>query len=301
MVGPDTVVLIDKGLALLGKGLSLAVVLILTLLAISFVRRMLARTVKAAIHRATSRGEGEVGEVAKRYDTIGHVVEKTAVVLVWTIAGFTALSQLGIDIAPILAGAGVVGIAVGFGAQSLVRDVISGLFIIVENQYGKGDVVAVAGISGLVEEVNLRRTVLRDLDGTVHHVPNGEIRVASNLTRNWSRVNLNVSVAYKEDVDHVTEVINRVGRELAEDLVFGPSIVDPPKVLRLDAFEESGVSLKVLGVTKPMKQWEIAGEMRRRLKRAFDAEGIEIPFPQRVLHVRADGSAVQSGVADVAR
>lgn len=291
----DAPVLFENGVRLLGTALKLGIILALTLLACSFVRRMASRMLKAAVQRASSRGEGAVDELAKRYETVGTVTTKTAVIVVWTIAGFTALSQLGIDIAPILAGAGVLGIAVGFGAQTLVRDVIAGLFIILENQYGKGDVVKIVGIGGLVEEVNLRRTILRDLGGTVHHVPNGEVRIASNLTREWSRVNFNVSVAYREDLDRVMAVVSRVGAELAADDYFGSLIVEPPKALRVDAFEDSGISIKVLGVVKPMKQWEVMGEMRRRLKRAFDEESIEIPFPQRVLYLRHQGERQTSG------
>jgi small conductance mechanosensitive channel len=201
--------------------------------------------------------------------------------VVWAL--FTTLPELGVNVTPILASVGIAGIAVGFGAQSLVKDVLTGLFILVENQYSKGDVVTLAGISGQVEEVGLRRTVLRDLDGIVHHVPNGEIAVASNLTQEWSRVNMNVSVAYGEDLDKVFEVINRVGHELAADAEFGPLILKAPQVLRVDAFGESGIAIKILGDTEPIRQWEVMGELRKRLKKAFDEEGIEIPFPHVVL------------------
>jgi small conductance mechanosensitive channel len=172
---------------------------------------------------------------------------------------------------------------VGFGAQSLVKDVLTGLFILAENQYSKGDVVTLAGISGQVEEVGLRRTVLRDLDGIVHHVPNGQIAVASNLTQEWSRVNMNVSVAYGEDLDRVFEVINRVGREMAADAEFGPLILKAPQVLRVEAFGESGIAIKVLGDTEPIRQWEVMGELRKRLIRAFLEESIRVPFPPHVV------------------
>jgi small conductance mechanosensitive channel len=189
------------------------------------------------------------------------------------------LSELQIDIAPILAGAGVVGIAIGFGAQSLVKDLVAGLFIIIENQYRVGDVVRIADVAGIVESINLIKTVLRDLDGVVHIVLNGEIRVASNFTKDWSRVNLNVSVAYGEDLDHVISVINRVGKELAEDPEWAPLILKAPQVLRVDNLGDSGVEIKILGDTKPIRQWDVMGELRRRLKNAFDKEGIEIPWP----------------------
>jgi len=285
------------GVELLGKVFSLAIILLLALVAATFVRRLASRTVGMAVERVRGRGGPNVEELVKRYETLGAVAMKAAVLVVWVIAGFMALSQLRIDIAPILASAGVVGIAIGFGAQALVKDVLSGLFIIIENQYGKGDVVKVADISGLVEDVNLRRTVLRDLDGTVHHVPNGEIRVASNLTREWSRVNMNVSVAYGEDLDRVMAVIDRVGQELANDRVYGPLIVEVPKALRVDAFEDSGVAIKILGVTKPTKQWDVMGELRRRLKREFDQERIEIPFPHRVLLLREEREGPAVGLS----
>jgi small-conductance mechanosensitive channel len=198
----------------------------------------------------------------------------------------TILPEFGVNIGALLAGAGLVGLAVGFGAQSLVKDVISGLFILVENQYGKGDVVNVAGVGGVVEDVNLRRTVVRDLDGAVHSIPNGEVAVSSNLTRQWSRVNMNVGVAYGEDLDRVMAVINRVGQELAQDPDFAPLIIGAPRALRVDDFGDSGIEIKILGETQPIRQWDVMGELRKRLKRAFDDEGIEIPFPHRVLVTR---------------
>jgi small conductance mechanosensitive channel len=178
-----------------------------------------------------------------------------------------------------IAGVGVVGIAIGFGAQSLVKDIIAGLFILLENQYRRGDVVKIADTSGLVEDINLRRTLLRDLDGIVHSVPNGEIRVASNLTKGYSRVNLNISVGYNEDLDRAIAVINRVGKELAEDPAWSAQILKPPQVLRVDNLGDSGIDIKVTGDTKPIQQWAIMGELRLRIKKAFDREGIEIPWP----------------------
>jgi hypothetical protein len=174
------------------------------------------------------------------------------------------------------AGAGIAGLAVGFGAQNLVKDTINGLFILVENQYGKGDVVNIAGVGGLVEDVNLRRTVLRDLDGAVHSIPNSEVTKSSNLTRGWSRVNMNIGVAYGEDLDRVMGVIDRVGQELEKDPDFGPMILSAPHALRVDAFGESGIEIKILGETQPIRQWDVTGELRRRLKKAFDEEKIEI-------------------------
>jgi small-conductance mechanosensitive channel len=218
-------------------------------------------------------------EVEKRANTLTAVLVTAGQILVTGIAVFMILSELGINIAPVLAGAGVVGIALGFGAQSLVKDIIAGLFIIMENQYRVGDVVKVADVAGLVEGVNLRRTVLRDLDGIVHVVPNGEIRVASNFTKEWSRVNLNIGVAYGTDLDRAIAVINRVCQEMAAEPEWAPIIIKAPQVLRVDNLGDSAIELKVLGDTKPIRQWDVMGEIRKRVKKAFDEEGIEIPWP----------------------
>ncbi len=183
------------------------------------------------------------------------------------------------NIAPVLTGAGVLGLAVGFGAQSLVKDVIAGLFIIMENQYRKGDVVSIAGASGEVEEINLRRTVLRDMDGVYHVVPNGQITVASNYTKQLSRINLNIGVSYDTDLDEAIRVINQVGKDLAADPVWAARIVNPPRALRVDNLGDSAVEIKIIGETKPSQQWDVTGELRLRLKKAFDAAGIEIPWP----------------------
>jgi len=257
-------------------GWRIALIVILAVLAVISMGEIVPRVIGRTLTRRPDETEDEV---KKRSDTLSRVLVGTIQVFILFIAIFMILSELQIDIAPILAGAGVVGIAIGFGAQSLVKDLVAGLFIIIENQYRVGDVVKIADVSGIVEGMNLRRTVLRDLDGIVHIVPNGEIRVASNFTKDWSRVNLNISVAYKENLDHVISVINRVGKELAEDSEWAPIILKAPQVLRVDNLGESGVDIKILGDTKPIRQWDVMGELRRRLKKAFDDEGIEIPWP----------------------
>ncbi len=258
-------------------GLRIILVLVAVYVALRLLRRALDRPVRAAVARQME-GEPEV-EIEKRTETLMHVIHRTAWVVALAVAVLTVLPEVGISIGPLLAGAGIVGLAIGFGAQSLVKDTINGIFILVENQYGKGDVVNIAGVGGLVEDVSLRRTVLRDLDGAVHSIPNGQVATSSNLTKGWSRVNMNVGVAYGEDLDRVMAVIDRVGQELAEDPDFGPLIVTPPRALRVDAFGDSGIEIKILGETQPIRQWDVMGELRKRLKRAFDEEGIEIPFP----------------------
>jgi small-conductance mechanosensitive channel len=258
-------------------GLRIILVLVVAYVGLRLLRRALDPVVRAAVAQQME-GQPEV-EIEKRTDTLTHVVYRTAWMVAFVIALLTVLPEVGVNIGPLLAGAGIVGLAVGFGAQSLVKDTINGLFILVENQYAKGDVVNIAGVGGLVEDVNLRRTVLRDLDGAVHSIPNSEVARSSNLTRGWSRVNMNVGVAYGEDLDRVMTVIDRVGQELAEDPDFGSLVLTPPRALRVDAFGDSGIEIKILGETQPIRQWDVMGEMRKRLKRAFDEEGIEIPFP----------------------
>ncbi|MDP2598270.1 MAG: mechanosensitive ion channel family protein [Candidatus Liptonbacteria bacterium] len=224
------------------------------------------------------------GAGKKREDTLIRIFSGTLGVVVWILAGLVVLQEAGFAIGPFLAAAGIAGLAFGFGGQYLIRDVISGLFIILENQYRVGDVVCFDGTCGLVEDISLRMTSLRDLDGTVHHVPHGEIKKVSNLSKHYARVNLNIGIAYNSDLEKVIGVVNRVGKDLAEDPQWKEFITKPPQFLRIDDFADSAIIIKILGETKPIKQWDVAGELRKRLKIAFDKENIEIPFPQRVVH-----------------
>jgi small conductance mechanosensitive channel len=223
-------------------------------------------------------------EIEQRIETLNRVLLQLCGVLIFVVTVLMVLAQIGVNITAALAAVGIVGIAVGFGAQTLVKDIISGFFVFFEDQYGIGDVAKVADIIGVVEDITLRRTILRDLDGIVHSVPNGEIRVASNYTKDWSRVNLNISVGYGEDLDRCIEVINRVGMELAEDPNWSSLMLSPPQVLRVDSLGDSGIDIKILGETKPIQQWAVMGELRKRLKRTFDEEGIEIPWPHTKLY-----------------
>jgi small conductance mechanosensitive channel len=234
--------------------------------------------------------------IDKRTKTLSSVFIDTGLVLIIIVTIFTILSELKINIAPALAGLGIAGLAVGFGAQSLVKDFFNGVLILMENQYSVGDVVTLAGVTGTVEQVNLRRTVLRDLDGVVHTIPNGEVNVASNYTKEWSRVNLNISVGYGENLYNVIQVINRVGKEMAEDPAWASKILTPPQVLRIDSLGDSGIDVKILGETKSMEQWAIMGELRLRLKKVFDEEGIEIPWPHTKVYF--GNMPVQEGVGD---
>jgi len=235
-------------------------------------------------------------ERMKRTETLARIVETTARVLVLIAAFLMVMKEVGIEIGPLLAGAGILGLAVSFGAQNLVRDVIAGFFILLENHMNVGDVVQVAGVAGLVESMGLRVTVLRDLEGKVHIIPNGEIKVVTNMTKEWSRAVIEIGVAYKEDVDRVIDVLKRIGEELREDPEFSSMILEPMEVLGLDSFGESSVNIKVLFKTLPIKQWTVAREFRRRVKKVFDAEGIEIPFPHITLYM---GEAENKGVLSV--
>ena len=241
---------------------------------------ILRRVLKPIVRRTMARTKGESRRgIDKRVDTLTGVFTGVARVAVLVIVLLLILSELDINIGPILAGFGIAGVAVGFGAQYLIRDLIAGVFVIMENQYRVGDVAKIADITALVEDITLRKTVLRDLDGVVHHVPNGEIRTASNYTRHFSRVNLDIPVAYGTDLDHAIEVMNRVGMELAEDKDWKSRIVTPPQVLRVNNLGDSGIDIKMLGDVKPSEQWAVMGELRLRMKKAFDDEGIEIPWP----------------------
>jgi len=223
-----------------------------------------------------------------------------ATVLVGGVAVVMALSLFNVDIRAILTGAGIAGLAVGFGAQNLVRDVIGGVFLILENQVRIGDVVEVNGKSGLVEEIRLRTLVLRGLDGTVHVIPNGGIAEMSNMTKDFAFALLDVGVAYKENVDHVMAILRGVGGTMQTDPEYGSSVIEPMEILGGDALADSAVVIKLRMKTVPIKQWDVGRELRRRIKAAFDEHGIEIPFPHVSMYV-GEGSkplAVRLNEAD---
>ncbi len=224
-------------------------------------------------------------EIQKNIATLADVVVGTSRTAIVLLTIFLALSQIGVDLAPLLVAAGAIAVGVGFAVQNLIRDVLGGIFITLENQYRVGDVVSIAGIAGLVEDINLRRTLLRDLDYRQHTIPNGSITTTTNYTKDMSRVNMNIGVAYKTDLEHAMQVLNRVGQELADEEEWGPIILDPIKALRVDSFGDSAIEIKVLGEVLPIRQWDVSGEYRLRVKKAFDDEGIEIPFPHRTLYM----------------
>ena len=257
--------------------------LLLILLAAFVGARMVGRLIMGLrvqlVELMKRRAGGTATELEKRAATLSGIVRKTVAVVIWGVALVMMLKTMGFDIGPILAGAGVVGLAVGFGAQNLVRDVISGLFILMENQIRVNDVAVINGTGGLVVDVNLRTTILRGLDGVVHVFPNGSINTLSNMTYEYSYFVFETGVAYKEDTDRVTAVLKEVADGLMREEPYSSAILEPLEVLGVDQFADSAVIIKSRIKTKPIQQWMIGREMNRRIKKKFDEVGIEIPFP----------------------
>ncbi len=242
------------------------------------------RIVKLILRRVVLRDIIEEDPLIKRQrkqriETMAALMNNVAATVIVTLAALTTLSYLEVPIASLLASVGVAGLAISFGAQSLVKDIITGAFIILEGQYGIGDVVKIGDTSGLVERLTLRTTVLRDTYGTVHTIPNGEIKQVSNLTKSWSRAVVDVSVAYREDVDRVLATMRSLAAEFAADAEWGKLLLGEPEVPGIQNLGDNGVSLRIMVKTVPLKQWDVASELRRRIKQRFDHDGIEIPFP----------------------
>ena len=254
--------------------------------------------VRWLIHRWSARLQNNLaatGELvdrvrAKRINTIGRTLSALVFIIAAVVVVVTSLGVWGVPLGPLIASLSVVGLAIGIGAQDLVKDVIAGVFVLAEDQYSVGDVVELAGVSGTVEEIRLRTTVLRDLDGSIHHVPNGEVRVATNLTYEYSRVVVDLSVAYEESVDRALDMIGEVAKGLAVDPEWSSAVVDEPKVLGVDALDDSGVVIRVLFATDPEERWNIKREFLRRVKNGFDEAGIEIPYPHVTITSRPDSS-----------
>lgn len=231
-------------------------------------------------------------EEIQREDTLISIVYTTSKVLIWLIAFLLVLQIYKINIAPIIAGAGVVGIALGFGAQAIVKDFLAGIFILAENQYRVGDVLMVnQDVSGTVESISLRMTVLRGLDGRVHYVPNGTIQIATNLTMEFANVELDISVGYDSDIDKVERVIDKVGQKIYENEKWKGVTLEPPHMLRVDRFTDTAIVIKVICKTAPIRQWEVRSEILRQIKKAFEKEGIDMPHRQPVGLSQADKEA----------
>lgn len=265
---------------LLDGGITIAAIIV----AVVILTKISGKAISGVVRRAIpAQGHLDPEAETKREDTLIKVFHGVSKVLIYFVAIFMILSEVGLDISPLLAGAGIAGVAFGFGAQYLVRDIITGFFLILENQFRVGDAIAVAGVSGTVENITLRVTTIRDLDGVVHNIPNGEMTVVSNKSKDFSRVNLVVGISYNDDIKKAAGIINRVGKELSEDPEWKDKINETPQFLRVDNLNDSSVDLRILGETKPLQQWAVTGELRLRLKIAFDEAGIEIPFPQQVV------------------
>jgi small conductance mechanosensitive channel len=267
---------------LLKSGLHILLILVLTLIALKVSKLFSRRLVNIVVRQK------EDVEFQKRTQTLVSIVRYVASLGILLVAAMMVLKEFGVEIGPMLAAAGIVGLAVGFGAQTLVKDVIGGFFILLEDQIRVGDVVEIAGKSGLVEKINLKTTILRDLSGNVHYVPNGQINVVTNMTKEFSRYIFDIGVAYREDVDEVMEVIREVDQDLRNDPDYKGDILGPIEIMGLDRFTNSAAIIRARTTTKPLQQWRVGREFNRRLKKKFDERNIEIPFPHVTLYMGQD-------------
>jgi moderate conductance mechanosensitive channel len=274
------------GIWVLSSGLRILIIALLTIVGIKA-----SRIISDRLYHFLKKPGDE--EFQKRADTLRAVIHITINATIIAVAAAVVMSEIGIQIGPILAAAGILGLAVGFGAQNLVQDVISGFFILLEDQIRVGDVVQTAGKGGLVERVNLRMVVLRDLHGNVHYIRNGKIDIVTNMTKEFSRYVFDIGVAYREDVDQVIEVIKEIDEGMRKDPVFCDDILEPIEILGLERFDDSAVVVRARTKTKPIKQWNVGREFNKRLKKRFDELGIEIPFPHTTVYMGQgkDGSA----------
>ena len=275
---PETLTLIAL------TALRVALILLAALVGAAVLGRLIRGLRVRLVEVMTRRAGGTALELEKRAATLSGIIRKTVVVAIWAIAVVMALKTMGFDVAPLLAGAGVLGLAVGFGAQNLVRDIISGLFMLMENQIRVNDVAIINGTGGLVEDINLRTTILRGLDGVVHIFPNGSISSLSNMTHEYSRFVFETGVAYKEDTDRVVKTLVEVSEGLRREEPYAAMILEPLEVLGVDQFADSAVVIKSRIKTLPSRQWTVGREMNRRIKKKFDEIGIEIPFPHLSLY-----------------
>jgi moderate conductance mechanosensitive channel len=264
---------------LIETGGRILLILVLAFLTAWFLQRLIRPVIRVAI-REQMNGEPEV-EVQKRIETVSDVLYRTMVVVIAAVAIITILPEFGVNAGPLIASLGLLGIAVGFGAQKLVRDVIGGIEILLENQYGRGDYVGFRSssggtVAGTVEDVNLRRTIIRDIDGAVHFISHSHIDMASNFTRGYSRVAFNITVPYTADLDRILSEIDAIGAGLANDPNFKPLIREAPKARGVESLGENALQVRIEGITEPGEQWRVASELRFRLKRIFDKEGISV-------------------------
>jgi moderate conductance mechanosensitive channel len=284
--------LFDTGIEFAKASFRILLVIVAAYVAVRLLRLALNR-VEAMLVRAGEASETVPGAALMRVRTLVSVLWTIAVGLIWFVAVLMILGQIGVNVAPILASAGVLGLAVGFGAQNLVKDLVSGFFLILENQIRVGDIAVINGTGGLVEALTFRTIVLRDLSGVVHVFPNGTINTLANMTKDWSAYVLDIGVAYKEDTDHVVDVMRKVAEDMQAEPTYRSAMLEPIEIFGVDAFTDSAVTIKARFKTRPLQQYMIGREYRRRLKKAFDAAGIEIPFPQRALTMGQASSPFQ--------
>ncbi|MBU0731150.1 MAG: mechanosensitive ion channel family protein [Proteobacteria bacterium] len=264
-------------------GLRVSLILIFAWGVMKLIQRFLRRLEKHLMTKSEAEGEPP-SESQKRIETIVRLIHQAVLISLWLTVGLVILKEFGVEIGPIIASAGVLGIAVGFGAQNLVRDVISGFFIILENQIRVGDVAIINGTGGLVEKINFRTTVLRDLGGVVHIFPNGTIDTLSNMTNKWSAYVFDIGVAYKENTDHVIEIMREVGKTMRQEEKYSTIMLEDLDIFGVDKFGDSAVVIKGRIKTMPIRQWEVGREFLRRIKLSFDENNIEIPFPHRSIY-----------------
>jgi moderate conductance mechanosensitive channel len=283
-MSPDTLALISKYASELGSWTITALRVVGIVVVAWVASAALQRAIRSFRERVASRLDDS--ESLKRAETLGRVFRYLAAVVVWLVCGMLVLSEIGISVAPILGAAGVAGLAIGFGAQSLVKDYFNGFFLLLENQIRQGDVVKLGEHAGLVEEVTLRFVRLRDYDGNVHFVPNGEIRTVVNLSRDYAQAVVDIGVAYGENIDRVIGVMLTVAQALREDKAFAAMILDKFELAGVERWDDSAVVIRGRFRVAPLQQWSVRREYLKRLKDAFDEHGIEIPFPQMTLHTR---------------
>ncbi len=262
-------------------GIKIMIIIVVTWIILRFMNGILSRLIRKMI---VSKAYGSKSEEIKRENTLIKISKNFFGILVWVIATITILTELGVPLTPLITGAGILGVAIGFGSQSLVKDIITGLFIIAENQFRLGDYVCVGDYCGTVEDITLRITKLRNIDGTIHYIPNSEIKIASNMSKDFSKVDFKIGVGYNTDIDKLEEIINKVGSSITKDPDYKDFILESPKFLRIDDFGDYSINIHIVGKVTPKKQYLITGEMRRRLKSIFEENGIEIPYPTRVIH-----------------
>lgn len=279
---------------LIEHGPTIALAIIIAILALRLTRAIEKRIVDVALRATGAPADPfSVEERRNRARTLAAFFRHVAQLVIIAAAGMVILGEFGVRLDVLLGGAAITGLAAAFAGQNLLRDYFSGFVILFENQYGVNDVVKIGDVTGIVEQVTLRLTVLRSVDGTVHFIPNGQITTVSNMTHGWSRAYLDIEVSYKEDLDEVMAVLLELAREMRDDPVYGPLILEDPEMLGVDEFRQSGISIKFFLKTRPLKQWIVKRELQRRIKKRFDELGIEIPFPHRTVYHRLDEAEPQ--------